>query len=175
MDEIYVNIGSNRFFESEEIVLIQINGLQEMEQLGVLLGQTAQARNVLILSGDLGAGKTTLSKSIAKGLGIQQIIKSPTYTLIREYDEGRLPFYHMDVYRIDGDVEGMGLEEYFEGSGLCIVEWGELLTELPEDYLHLTIYKVADDEEKREMVFKDHGKLATDWLAKVNAAGKFHE
>lgn len=175
MDEICVNIRSNRFFESEEIVLIQINGLQEMEQLGMLLGQTAQGGNVLILSGDLGAGKTTLSKSIAKGLGIQQMIKSPTYTLIREYDEGRLPFYHMDVYRIDGDVEGMGLEEYFEGDGLCVVEWGELLTELPEDYLHLTIHKVADEEDKREMSFTAHGKLATDWLAKVKSVGKFHE
>ena len=78
MAEIYVNIGSNRFFESEEIFLIQIDGLQEMEQLGLLLGQIAQGGDVLILSGDLGAGKTTLSKSIAKGLGIQQMIKSPT-------------------------------------------------------------------------------------------------
>ena len=81
----------------------------------------------------------------------------------------------MDVYRIDGDVEGMGLEEYFEGDGLCVVEWGELLTELPEDYLHLTIHKVSDEEDKREMAFTAHGKLATDWLAKVKAAGKFHE
>ena len=81
----------------------------------------------------------------------------------------------MDVYRIDGDNGRHGLRRVFLRDGLCVVEWGELLTELPEDYLHLTIHKVADEEDKRKMAFKAHGKLATDWLAKVKAVGKFHE
>ena len=155
--------------------MITITDLSQMEKLGVLLGQSAPRGSVLLLSGDLGAGKTTLSKSIAKGLGIHQMIKSPTYTLIREYQEGRLPFYHMDVYRIDGDVAGMGLEEYFEGDGLSVVEWGELLTEMPEDYLHLTIQKDPTDENCRKLFFEANGQLAQAWLTTILAEGTFHE
>lgn len=155
--------------------MLTINNLTQMENLGEQIGQTAQSGAVLLLSGDLGAGKTTLSKSIAKALGITQMIKSPTYTLIREYQEGRIPFYHMDVYRIDGDVDGMGLEEYFEGDGLCVIEWGELLSELPEEYLQLTIHKDSIDENHRQIELQAIGDSAKNWLAEILAKGDFNE
>lgn len=155
--------------------MLTINNLTQMENLGEQIGQTAQSGAVLLLSGDLGAGKTTLSKSIAKALGITQMIKSPTYTLIREYQEGRIPFYHMDVYRIDGDVDGMGLEEYFEGDGLCVIEWGELLSELPEEYLHLTIHKDNVDENRRQIKLQAIGDSAKNWLAEILAKSDFNE
>ena len=77
----------------------------------------AQAGDVIVLTGDLGAGKTTMTKGIALGLGISQMIKSPTYTIIREYPQGRLPLYHMDVYRVEEGADELGLDEYFEGDG----------------------------------------------------------
>ena len=157
------------------MVKFAVKSANELQYIAERMAKFLFPGAFLALNGDLGAGKTTFSQGLAKGLGVEEEISSPTFTIIKQYDELELPLYHMDVYRIDGDVEGMGLEEYFEGDGLCVVEWGELLTELPEDYLHLTIHKVADEEDKREMAFKAHSKLATDWLAKVKATGKFHE
>lgn len=124
-----------------------INNLEETERFATLIGQKAQAGDVLILTGDLGAGKTTLTKGIAKGLGITRMVKSPTYTIIREYREGRLPLYHMDVYRIESGADELGLEEYFEGDGLSVVEWGNLLQEeRPQDYLELILARSTDED-----------------------------
>ncbi|MFV0557772.1 MAG: tRNA (adenosine(37)-N6)-threonylcarbamoyltransferase complex ATPase subunit type 1 TsaE [Enterococcus sp.] len=122
--------------------MIEIHDVHQTEKLALLVGQLAQPGDNLILTGDLGAGKTTLTKGIAKGLGISQLIKSPTYTIIREYEEGRLPLYHMDVYRVEYGASDLGLDEYFEGEGLTVIEWGNLLAEArPEDYLELTLLK----------------------------------
>lgn len=107
---------------------------------GEKLGGLLEVGDVLVLSGDLGAGKTTLTKGIARGLGINQMIKSPTYTIVREY-EGRLPLYHLDVYRIEGDPDSIDLDAFLFGDGITVIEWGELMGDaLPDDYLHLTLY-----------------------------------
>ncbi|MGY3613445.1 tRNA (adenosine(37)-N6)-threonylcarbamoyltransferase complex ATPase subunit type 1 TsaE [Streptococcus dysgalactiae subsp. equisimilis] len=111
---------------------------------GQMIGNYLSAGHVIVLTGDLGAGKTTLTKGIAKGLGIDQMIKSPTYTIVREY-EGRLPLYHLDVYRIGDDPDSIDLDDFLFGNGVTVIEWGELLGEgLLEDYLEITITKQND-------------------------------
>lgn len=111
---------------------------------GQMIGNCLSVGQVIVLTGDLGAGKTTLTKGIAKGLGIDQMIKSPTYTIVREY-EGRLPLYHLDVYRIGDDPDSIDLDDFLFGNGVTVIEWGELLGEgLLEDYLEITITKQND-------------------------------
>ncbi|VTT06998.1 ATP/GTP hydrolase [Streptococcus dysgalactiae] len=111
---------------------------------GQMIGNCLSVGHVIVLTGDLGAGKTTLTKGIAKGLGIDQMIKSPTYTIVREY-EGRLPLYHLDVYRIGDDPDSIDLDDFLFGNGVTVIEWGELLGEgLLEDYLEITITKQND-------------------------------
>lgn len=135
---------------------VLLHNQEETQTLAKIIGVVAQAGDVLVLTGDLGAGKTTLTKGIALGLGIKQLIKSPTYTIIREYQQGRLPLYHMDIYRVEFGAEDLGLEEYFEGDGLSVVEWGNLLEDvLPEDYLEMILTKTG--EESREITFKAFG------------------
>ena len=102
----------------------------ELIALGKQLGKLLEKQDVIILSGDLGAGKTTFTKGIAKGLGIDQMIKSPTYTIVREY-EGRLPLYHLDVYRIGNDPDSIDLDDFLFGDGATIIEWGCLLYTSP--------------------------------------------
>lgn len=120
------------------------------EELGKIIGVAANRSDNLVLTGDLGAGKTTLTKGIALGLGIDQMIKSPTYTIIREYQQGRLPLYHMDVYRIESGADDLGLDDYFEGDGLSVIEWGQQLGDyMPEDYLELLLSKDDQDENLR--------------------------
>ena len=134
---------------------------EELQSLGERLGYLLEKNDVLILTGELGAGKTTFTKGLAKGLQISQMIKSPTYTIVREY-EGRMPLYHLDVYRIEGDADSIDLDEFLFGSGVTVIEWGHLLGEaLPADYLELEILK---DGEGREVVFHAHGQRATELL-----------
>lgn len=117
---------------------------EETENLGVLLGQQAKPGDLYTLIGDLGVGKTVLTQGIARGMGITEPICSPTFTIVQVYEEGRLPFYHFDVYRI-GDVEEMeeiGYEDYFYGEGLTMIEWANLIEELlPPCYKRITIEK----------------------------------
>ncbi|HEW1870686.1 TPA: tRNA (adenosine(37)-N6)-threonylcarbamoyltransferase complex ATPase subunit type 1 TsaE [Streptococcus pneumoniae] len=116
---------------------------EELQALGERLGHLLAKNDVLILTGELGAGKTTFTKGLAKGLQISQMIKSPTYTIVREY-EGRLPLYHLDVYRIEGDADSIDLDEFIFG-GVTVIEWGNLLGDaLPDAYLELEILKEAD-------------------------------
>lgn len=147
---------------------ILINDPKETEKIAKLIGLSAREGDTIILSGDLGAGKTTMTKGIALGLGIEQMIKSPTYTIIREYREGRLPLYHMDVYRIEDGADDLGLEEYFEGDGLSVVEWGKLLGEfMPDDYLDITIEKDSENLEKRKLVIQAFGRRSELFLARI--------
>ena len=126
---------------------------QEVMEYGFRLGQEAVPGQVIALTGDLGAGKTTLTKAIARGLGIEETITSPTFTIVKEYRSGRLPLFHFDVYRI-GDIDEMyelGYEEYFFGDGLCVVEWADLIEELiPEEALWISI---AYGEKEGERIF----------------------
>src|SRR3712207_1763696 len=116
----------------------------ELIAYGQGIGRQLKAGDVLVLTGDLGAGKTTLTKGIAKGLGIDQMIKSPTYTIAREY-EGKLPLYHLDVYRIGDDPDSIDLDDFIFGNGVTVIEWGELLdVALLGDYLTLTLERSGD-------------------------------
>lgn len=121
----------------------------ELINLGKALGQLLEKQDVLILIGDLGAGKTTFTKGVAQGLDIDQLIKSPTYTIVREY-EGRLPLYHLDVYRIGDDPDSIDLDDFLFGEGVTVIEWGELLeTSLPAGYLKVELLKRGDGREIR--------------------------
>ena len=117
---------------------------KETYQCGFEIGQNAKAGEVYALIGDLGVGKTVFTQGVAAGLGITEPVNSPTFTILQVYDEGRLPFYHFDVYRI-GDLEEMdeiGYEDCFYGEGLCLIEWANLIEEiLPEHYRQVTIEK----------------------------------
>ena len=113
-------------------------------ELGEKIGQMAKPGMVISLTGDLGVGKTVFTQGVADGLGITEPVNSPTFTIVQIYEEGRMPFYHFDVYRI-GDVEEMeeiGYEDCFYGEGLCLIEWANLIEEiLPEHYRQVTIEK----------------------------------
>lgn len=117
---------------------------EETFALARQLGEQAGPGTVYTLTGDLGVGKTVFAQGLASGLGIEEAINSPTFTIVQVYDEGRLPFYHFDVYRI-GDIEEMdeiGYEDYFYGDGVCLVEWAELIKELlPKTRTELLIEK----------------------------------
>ncbi len=127
--------------------VIETYSAEETYELGRQLGRQAEAGAVYTLIGDLGVGKTVLTQGVAAGLGIEEPINSPTFTIVQIYEEGRLPFYHFDVYRI-GDVEEMdeiGYEDYFYGDGICLIEWANLIEEiLPSEYTKITIEKDLD-------------------------------
>lgn len=115
---------------------------------------------VICLDGELGSGKTVFTKGIANALGIQESITSPTFNIIKEYD-GELPLYHMDVYRLDGNTEGYGIEEYFTKGGVVVIEWSDTINDiLPKEYLHIK-FKVVD-ENKRVLVLTPYGKQYED-------------
>ena len=120
---------------------------EETFAFGRQIGQQAKAGEVYTLVGDLGVGKTVLTQGVAAGLGIEEPVNSPTFTILQIYEEGRLPFYHFDVYRI-GDVEEMeeiGYEDCFYGEGVCLIEWANLIEEiLPREYRQITIEKDLD-------------------------------
>lgn len=116
----------------------------ELMDFGSQLGKLLKEGDILILTGELGAGKTTLTKGIAKGLDISQMIKSPTYTIVREY-QGRLPLYHLDVYRIGDDPDSIDLDDFIYGGGVTVIEWGNLLDLfLFDDYLEIVLSKNED-------------------------------
>jgi tRNA threonylcarbamoyladenosine biosynthesis protein TsaE len=111
---------------------------------------------VICLEGDLGSGKTIFTKGFAQALGIEENITSPTFNIIKEYPNGELPLYHMDVYRLDGKVDGIGLEDYFTKGGVVIIEWADMIRDyLPEERLDIK-FKIVD-EETRTLVFIPHG------------------
>lgn len=126
---------------------IETFSAEETFELGRGLGEQAQPGEVYTLIGDLGVGKTVLTQGIAKGLSIVEPISSPTFTILQIYEEGRMPFYHFDVYRI-GDIEEMdeiGYEDYFYGQGLTMIEWANLIEEiLPEHYREIRLEKDLD-------------------------------
>ena len=129
-------------------MVIESNCEKETYELGCRLVQEARAGQVYTLVGDLGVGKTVFTKGLAAGLGIEEPVSSPTFTIVQVYEEGRLPFYHFDVYRI-GDVEEMdevGFEDYVYGEGVSLIEWANLIEEiLPQ---HYTEVKIEKDLEK---------------------------
>ena len=125
-------------------MVVETNSEKETWEFGKQLAESAKPGQVFSLIGDLGVGKTVLTKGMAAGLGISEPVNSPTFTILQVYEEGRLPFYHFDVYRI-ADLEEMdeiGYEDYFYGDGICLVEWANLIEELmPENTVRITIEK----------------------------------
>ncbi len=126
------------------MTVIETNCAEETFALGVEIGRKATPGQVYTLLGDLGVGKTVFTQGVAKGLGIDEAICSPTFTILQVYEDGRLPFYHFDVYRI-GDVEEMdeiGYEDYFYGEGVCFIEWANLIQDIiPPERVRITIEK----------------------------------
>lgn len=126
----------------------KVTSLEETEQFGQRLGSLVQAQDVITLEGDLGAGKTTFTKSFAKGLGVERNVNSPTFTILKQY-EGRLPFNHLDVYRLADSEEDLGWDELFYGDAVTVIEWAKLIAyDLPEDRLQIEVF-YEDDTARR--------------------------
>lgn len=144
------------------MIIIETTNAEETFQLGVKIGKQARPGEIYTLNGDLGVGKTVFTQGVARGLGIEEPVNSPTFTIVQVYEEGRMPFYHFDVYRI-GDIEEMeeiGYDDYFFGNGICLIEWAELIQELlPEQIISVTI------EKNPEKGF-DYRKITIDGLEK---------
>lgn len=124
-----------------------LENAEETRRFAESLAALLQPGDIITLEGDLGAGKTTFTQGLAKGLGIKGVVNSPTFTIIKEY-AGRLLLYHMDVYRVGEDADSLGLDDYFYGDGVCVVEWASLIEEfLPQERLAITLLK--QDENRR--------------------------
>ncbi|WP_018658953.1 tRNA (adenosine(37)-N6)-threonylcarbamoyltransferase complex ATPase subunit type 1 TsaE [Allofustis seminis] len=138
---------------------IHIESLDETATLAQTLAQLLTPYSVICLEGTLGAGKTTFTQSLAAGLGIRRAVKSPSYTLVREYEEGRLPLYHIDLYRLEeAAVEDLYLEDYYESPGVTVIEWGSNAPEeLPKEHLLIEIKTFAEQPTVREFIFQAKG------------------
>ena len=114
---------------------------------------------VICLMGDLGTGKTVFTKGFAKALEVKEEVTSPSFTIIKEYTSGELPLYHMDVYRLDGKVEDLGIEEYFTKRGITIIEWADMIPDyLPEKRLEIRFKSSSEDEDKRIITITPYGR-----------------
>ncbi len=135
--------------------IIETFSPEETFDIGVRLGQEAKAGEVITLYADLGCGKTVLAQGIAKGLGIDEYVNSPTFTIVQIYEGGRLPFYHFDVYRIEDpeEMQEVGFDDYIFGQGVCMIEWAELIEDiLPDHAIRITIEKDPAKGENYRMI-----------------------
>lgn len=129
---------------------IKLNGLEDTKNFGIRFGKLLKSGDIVCLNGDLGAGKTTMTKSIGIGLSVEEYITSPTFTLINMY-KGRMVVYHFDVYRLENvdELYDLGFDEYFFGEGVCIIEWAEKIDRLiPEDRIIIDIKKTDKIDER---------------------------
>ena len=142
-------------------MVIETHDPEETFEVGRTIGMNAKPGQIYTLTGDLGVGKTVFTQGVAAGLGMTEPVNSPTFTIIQENEDGRLPFYHFDVYRI-GDLEEMeeiGYDDYFFGQGICLIEWAELIEEiLPEKRIEVTIEKDLEKGfEYRKITIEERG------------------
>ena len=142
-------------------MVIETHDPEETFEVGRTIGMNAKPGQIYTLTGDLGVGKTVFTQGVAAGLGITEPVNSPTFTIIQEYEDGRLPFYHFDVYRI-GDLEEMeeiGYDDYFFGQGICLIEWAELIEEKKkEKRIEVTIEKDLEKGfEYRKITIEERG------------------
>lgn len=138
---------------------IDIKNLEETEVLGIKIGSLLKKGDIVCLNGDLGAGKTTFTKSIGRGLGVEEYITSPTFSLINEY-RGRFPLYHFDLYRLENilEIDDLGFDEYLFGSGVCIIEWAEKIEKfLPRDIIVIDIEKTETGLDHRIIGIRGKG------------------
>ncbi|MFQ9923691.1 MAG: tRNA (adenosine(37)-N6)-threonylcarbamoyltransferase complex ATPase subunit type 1 TsaE [Beduini sp.] len=135
---------------------VTVNSVEETNGIAIKLGRAIKKHTVILLTGDLGAGKTTFTKGIAKGLGVKEIVNSPTFTILKEYHSGRLPLYHFDAYRLEDGYEDLGFGEYIDSEALSVIEWPMYMQEdIPEEYLEINLQYV--DEQTRTIEFVPHG------------------
>ena len=134
---------------------------QETEEFGKKLAENAKKGQIFCLDGDLGVGKTVFTKGFAAGLGVKEQITSPTFTIVNEYHDGKIPFYHFDVYRIscEEEMDDIGYEEYFFAEGVCLVEWAKLIKGLiPQDAFWITLEKdYTKSEDYRKVTMRQEG------------------
>ncbi|WP_143833247.1 tRNA (adenosine(37)-N6)-threonylcarbamoyltransferase complex ATPase subunit type 1 TsaE [Oceanobacillus timonensis] len=129
---------------------------EETQDFAYWLAEKLQPNDVLTLEGQLGVGKTAFTKGLAKGLGIKRNISSPTFTIVKEY-RGRLPLYHMDVYRLENAMEDIGFDDYFFGDGVTVIEWASFIEDfLPEERLDIKMY-YTEHENQREIILTPFG------------------
>lgn len=148
---------------------IKLSNLEETKEFGFRLGSLLKGGDILCLNGDLGAGKTTMTKSIGLGLGVEEYITSPTFTLINEY-KGRIPVYHFDVYRLEDadELYDLGFDEYFYGKGVCIIEWADKIEKMiPEIRIVVDIEK-GNDENKRILHISGYGQSYDQLIKELN-------
>ena len=153
---------------SKGVITLTSKSPEETRAIGERLGKLAEPGDIYILTGKLGAGKTVLTQGIALGLGITDCVLSPTFVLMRELNKGRLPLYHIDLYRLDRieEVSDLGLDDYLFGRGLCVIEWAEKgLSVLPAGHLLIKIDYLSDTE--RSFEFIPHGKRYEKLLSKL--------
>lgn len=152
-------------------VIVSTHSPEKTRELGAILGRLARPGLVVVLRGPLGAGKTCLAQGVGRGLGVADPIRSPTFTLVHEY-QGRLPFYHLDLYRLDGsELEGIGLEEYLDAGGVTLVEWGEKAAcLLPSDRLEVEIILQPWSPDARTMSLSALGPRSLAVLRELEAA-----
>ena len=145
--------------------MITFQNEQDMIRFGENLAQYMFAGFILTLDGDLGAGKTTLTKGIGKGLGIQKVINSPTFTIVKVY-QGVMPLYHFDAYRLEGQNEELGFEEMFEDEGVCVIEWPMYIEEfIPSSYLKVNI--TLNNNNSRTIEIESFGKKYDEVICKL--------
>lgn len=139
----------------------EVNSIEETTKLGKELGKILNPGDIICLTGDLGTGKTHITKGISEGLGITDNITSPTFTIVNEYNSGRLKLYHFDVYRVSDpdEIYAIGFDDYIFGDGVSIIEWANYIEEiLPKEYLHIYITKdLSKGENYRKITFTPYG------------------
>ena len=125
---------------------VTTKGEESTLRLATLVGRNAKAHQVILLEGNLGAGKTVFAKGLAKGLRVTETVNSPTFNIVKGYFKGKIPFFHIDAYRLEGNKTDIGLDEYIDGDGICAIEWpGYIDYLIPKEYLKVNIKRVDDN------------------------------
>lgn len=134
------------------------NSLEDTKKLALMIGKNLFRGSVISLNGDLGAGKTTFTQSLALSLGIEDKVSSPTFNILKCYFDGSMPFYHIDAYRLeDGTNANIGLEEVIEGDGVCVIEWGQFIKEMVFEPLDIQI-KILDNNSREFVISSNYSK-----------------
>ncbi len=138
---------------------------QKTKALAEMIGRAVSAGTLITLSGDLGAGKTTFTQGLAKGLDIDRKVTSPTFTIMKEY-KGRLPLYHIDAYRLENITQDLGFEDYIDGDGVCVIEWANFIEYvLPEQLLNIEF--TINDDDSRTLTLQGYGEKYEEVISKI--------